>query len=88
MIHCIYNAYFADIDGDVPGKCVVGYVFSLPGGDSLHYTQPIRAIWEDGGELFVEDKAGSTYQIADFYSDESAHQLGCMREEIFQGFFR
>ena len=67
---------------------MAGYVFSLPGGDTYFYTQPVIAIWEDGGELFIEDKTGCTYQIVDFDYDDSAHQLGRMREEIFRGFFR
>ena len=86
LIHSLHNARFTNSE-DVPGLCIAGYVFSMPGGDDYIQTQPIQAIWEDGGELFVEDKAGSTYQIADFYSDESARQVVFMREEIFRGFF-
>ena len=86
MIHCIHNARFVIGDG-VPGQRVAGYVFSLQSGDDYIQTQPIQAIWEADGELYFEDKAGSTYQIADFYSDESARQVVFMREEIFRGFF-
>jgi hypothetical protein len=60
----------------------------MPSGDDYIQTQPIQAIWEDGGELFIEDKAGSTYQIADFYSDESARQLANLKEAICMGFLR
>ena len=87
MIHCRHNARFASTDG-VPGQCLAGYVFSMPGGDSYFYTQPILAIWEEDGELFVEDKTGSTYHIVDFEYDDATRQVGSMREEIFRGFFR
>ncbi|WP_060613673.1 MULTISPECIES: hypothetical protein [Pseudomonas] len=87
MIHSLHNARFANSE-NVPGQCVAGYIFSMPGGDSYFYTQPLQAIWEDSGELFVEDKTGSTYHIVDFDYDDSARQLSSMREEIFRGFFR
>ncbi|CAI8901574.1 hypothetical protein [Pseudomonas sp. IT-P218] len=74
MIHCIYNARFAEIDG-VPGQCVAGHVFSMPDGDDYIQTQPIHAIWQEKGELYVEDKAGCTYQIADFDDAEAARQV-------------
>ena len=67
---------------------MAGYVFSLPDGDTYLYTHTILAIWTDDGELFIEDKAGCTYQIVDFDYDDSARQIGSMREEIFRGFFR
>ena len=87
MIHSLHNARFTSSE-DVPSQCIAGYVFSMPGGDDYIQTQPIQAIWEDGGELFVEDKAGSTYQIVDFNDDEAARMVVFMREEIFRGFFR
>ena len=59
----------------------------MPDGDDYIQTQPIQAIWQDGGELFVEDKTGTTYQIADFDDGESARKVETMREEIFRGFF-
>lgn len=86
MIHCIYNAQFTEIEG-VPGQCIAGYVFSMPGGDDYIQMQPIHAIWTEDGQLFVEDKAGCTYQIADFDDAEAVRQVGMMREEIFRGFF-
>lgn len=88
MIHCIHRAKFVSARDDVHGKRIAGYVFSLPGGDTYLYTHTILAIWTDDGELFVEDKAGCTYQIVDFDYDDSARQIGSMREEIFRGFFR
>lgn len=86
MIHSLHNARFTSSE-DVPSQCIAGYVFSMPGGDDYIQTQPIQAIWEDDGELYIEDKAVSTYQIADFYDDDAASQVGSMREEIFRGFF-
>ena len=64
LIHSLHNASFVVING-VPGQCITGYVFSMPDGDDYIQTQPIHAIWQDEGELYIEDKAGSTYQIAD-----------------------
>lgn len=84
LIHSLHNASFVVIDG-VPGQCVAGHVFSMPDGDDYIQTQPIHAIWQDEGELYIEDKAGSTYQIADFEYDEDAQQVGSMRDEIIQG---
>jgi hypothetical protein len=59
----------------------------MPGGDDYIQTQPIQAIWEADGELYIEDKAGCTYRIVDFEYDECAQQIASMREEIFRGFF-
>jgi hypothetical protein len=57
----------------------------MPSGDDYIQTQPIQVIWEADGELYIEDKAGSTYRIADFDDDDMARQVGNMREEIIRG---
>lgn len=86
MIH-IHRAKFVGAR-DVHGQRIAGYVFSLPGGDVYFYTHTVIAVWEDCGELYVEDKTGCTYKIIDFDYDDAARQVGGMREEIFRGFFR
>lgn len=85
MIHSLHNARFVQADG-VPGRCVAGYVFSMPSGDDHIQTQPILAIWEDGGQLYVEDAAAARYHIVDFEYDRDARQVGKMLEEIIRGF--
>lgn len=85
MIHSLHNAKFVSGE-DETGRCVAGYVFTLPDGDDYIHTKRIQALWEHGGELYVEDLAGATYHIVDFEYDECARQVGQMREEIIQGF--
>lgn len=85
MIHSLNNARFVGGE-DEKGRCVAGYVFTLQDGDDYVHTKQIQALWWCGGQLYVEDKAGTTYHIVDFEYDECAHQVGQMREEIIQGF--
>ncbi|WP_372029923.1 hypothetical protein [Pseudomonas kurunegalensis] len=85
MIHSLHNARFLRGDNET-GQSVAGYVFALPNGDDYIQTQSIRAIWEDGGQLYVEDAAGARYYIVDFEYDRDARQVGKMLEEIIRGF--
>lgn len=85
MIHSLHNARFVSGE-DEAGQCVAGYVFTLPDGDDYIQTQSIRAIWEDGGKLYVEDAVCARYHIVDFEYQEDARQVGKMLEEIIRGF--
>lgn len=85
MIHSLHNARFVSGE-DEAGQCVAGYVFTLPDGDDYIQTQSTRAIWEDGGQLYVEDVAGATYHIVDFEYYKDARQVGQMLDELMRGF--